>query len=241
MGHDPPRPDDMIYYAIGDIHGEHERLATLHGYIADDAGDRVHKIVHVGDLIDRGPDSRGVVARIMRMHAERGEQIITIKGNHEELMLYAYDRDETAGLYHWATNGGDETIASYESAYGKKDHWREAIDREHIAWLRMLPTMWRDEARGLVFVHGGIDPKTFPNCSDELRMWTRAPAFFRSSKWPAREELKDILVVHGHTPTQDFEPEVQARRINVDTGVCFGGPLTAVVLAPGQAPRFLRA
>lgn len=230
-----------IYYAIGDIHGEYERLVALHDSIAADAGARAHKIVHVGDLIDRGPDSRGVVERIMRMHAERGDEIVTIKGNHEELMLYAYDRDETAGLYHWATNGGDETIASYQKVSGEKDHWRETIDRDHIAWLRTLPTIWRDEARGLVFVHGGIDPWRFPNETDEVRMWTRSPTFFRSNDWPDRQELRNILVVHGHTPTDDFEPEVQARRINIDTGVCYGGQLTAAVLAPGEAPRFLHA
>ncbi len=65
-----------------------------------------------------------------------------------------------------------------------------------------LPTMHRDEARGLVFVHGGIDPKTFPNESDEIRMWTRSEKFFQIARWPDRDELKQILVVHGHTPTR---------------------------------------
>ena len=55
------------------------------------------------------------------------------------------------------------------------------------------------------------------------------------------DELADILVVHGHTPTDDFEPDAQRRRINIDTGACFGGPLTCVALAPGEAPRFLYA
>ncbi len=136
-------------------------------------------------------------------------------------MLHAYGREETAGLYHWASNGGDQTIASYEQANGKKDHWREAIDIEHVKWLHTLPTIHRDETRGLVFVHGGIDPKTFPECSDEIRMWTRSDKFFKSERWPDRAELKDILVVHGHTPTRDFEPDQQRRRINVDTGRLF--------------------
>lgn len=232
----------MIYYAIGDIHGENERLGRLYDIIRGDAHylGSPYTIVHLGDLIDRGPDSRGVVERVMRAHAEEGVNAVTIRGNHEELMLHAYDRDETIGLYHWAVNGGDETIASYEAVYGKKDHWRDAIHSGHVAWLRTLPTIWRDEARGLVFVHGGIDPKAFPNCPDELRLWTRARAFFQSERWPDREELKDILVVHGHTPTDDFEPDVQRRRINVDTGACFGGPLTCAVLAPDEKPRFLR-
>jgi serine/threonine protein phosphatase 1 len=229
----------MIYYAIGDVHGEKAKLDDLLVQIAQDAGDRTHTIVFLGDLIDRGADSRGVVDAAMQL--TRAGRALAIKGNHEELMLHAFEREETAGLYHWANNGGDETIASYEAVNGKKDHWREAIDPEHIKWLRALPSIHRDEPRGLVFVHGGIDPWRFPNESEEVRLWTRSPTFFRSDDWPDREEVRDILVVHGHTPTEDFEPDWRRRRINVDTGACYGGPLTSVVLAPDQAPRFLRA
>ena len=230
-----------VYYAIGDVHGEKAKLDQLLAFIRDDAAAYAcpHRIVFIGDLIDRGAESRGVVETAMRLQAEEGA--IVIRGNHEELLLHAYDRDETIGLYHWAVNGGDQTIASYKAVNGEADHWRAAIDKRHVAWLRTLPTMHRDEERGLVFVHGGIDPKTFPNDEDEVRMWTRSEKFFQTNRWPARDELKDILVVHGHTPTDDFEPEVQPRRINVDTGACFGGPLTTVVLAPNEKPRFLRA
>lgn len=232
----------MIYYAIGDIHGHDDKLATLYNFISDDAEVRGadYRIVHVGDLIDRGPDSRGVVARVMRMHEKRPDTI-TLRGNHEELMLHAYDREETIGLYHWAVNGGDQTIESYERANGKKDHWREAVDREHIAWLRSLPTLFHDVERRIAFVHGGIDPRTFPHCGDEIRMWTRSHKFFDPGRWPERPELEGLLVVHGHTPTSDFKPHVNPRRINVDTGACFGGPLTCVALAPGEEPRFFYA
>lgn len=232
---------DTVYYAIGDVHGEIEKLETLLGYIRDDAraAGAPYKIVFLGDLIDRGPDSRGVVARAKYL-TETG-QAITVKGNHEELFLHAYANRESVGIYWWAENGGDETIASYMLANGVCDDFRDAIDRDHIAWLRALPVMVRDEPRGLVFVHGGIDPKTFPECSDELRMWTRSHKFFNEKIWPDRPELKDLCVVHGHTPTHDFKPHLHERRINVDTGACFGGPLTAVVLAPSEHPRFLRA
>ncbi len=230
-----------VYYAIGDVHGEIGKLETLLDHIRDDA--RAHgaayKIVFLGDLIDRGPDSRAVVETAKRL-TEAGEAIC-IKGNHEELMLHACDNRESIGIYHWAENGGDETILSYVRANGFKDDFRDAIDNDHIDWLRTLPTMVRDEARGFVFVHGGIDPKTFPDCSDELRMWTRSSKFFDPGRWPKRPELDGVVVIHGHTPTSDFEPHVNPRRINVDTGACFGGPLTAVVLAPDASPRFLRA
>jgi len=229
----------MIYYAIGDVHGEKAKLDDLLTQIASDARGLAYQVVFIGDLIDRGPESRAVVETAMQL--TQAGQAITVRGNHEELMLHAYDHDETAGLYHWAVNGGDQTIAAYERFAGAGNHWREAIDKAHIAWLRALPVMHRDEARGLVFVHGGIDPKMFPNESDEVKLWTRSEKFFQSERWPDRPELRDILVVHGHTPTQDFKPDAERRRINVDTGACFGGPLTSVVLAPGQAPRFLHA
>jgi len=230
---------DLVYYAIGDVHGELERLDALLRLIRDDAArhQQAYQVVFLGDLIDRGPDSRGVVVRAKQM-CEVGEAV-AIKGNHEELMLHAYGHRESIGIYHWAENGGDETILSYARANGFMDDFRDAIDADHIAWLDKLPVMIRDEERGLVFVHGGIDPKTFPNCTDELMMWTRSRAFFNSESWPDREETRDIIVIHGHTPPDDYRPELQRRRINVDTGACFGGPLTAVVLARGEAPHFL--
>ena len=232
---------DVIYYAIGDVHGEIEKLDRLLEYIREDARrlGAAYRIVFLGDLIDRGPDSRGVVERAKSL-CESGEAI-AIKGNHEELMLHACDQRESVGIYWWAENGGDETILSYVRVNGYADDFREAIDPAHISWLRGLPVMVRDETRGLVFVHGGIDPATFPNCSDEVRMWTRSQKFFDPRRWPDRPELAGVIVVHGHTPTAGFEPEANHCRINVDTGACFGGPLTAAVLAPGEGPRFLRA
>jgi serine/threonine protein phosphatase 1 len=232
---------DTVYYAIGDVHGEDDKLALLHDFVRKDAARLgvAPFFVHLGDLIDRGPDSRGVIARLMKLHET--DRAVTLKGNHEELMLHAYVKQESIGVYFWAENGGDETIASYKRVNGDRDDWRDAIDRAHLDWLRGLPVLWRDETRRLAFVHGGIDPSAFPNCSDEIRMWTRSEKFFDPRRWPDRPELEGLIVIHGHTPTHDYEPHLGPRRINVDTGACFGGPLTCVVLAPGEAPRFLYA
>ena len=232
---------DVIYYAIGDVHGEIGKLDRLIDHIREDVErlGAVHRIVFLGDLVDRGPDSRGVVERVKAL-CSSGEAV-AVKGNHEEMMLHALDQRESIGIYFWAENGGDETILSYVRANGYADDFRDAIDPEHVGWLRGLPAIVRDEARKLVFVHGGIDPATFPNCTDEVRMWTRSQKFFDPGRWPARPELEGVVVVHGHTPTHDFKPHSNPRRINVDTGACFGGPLTAAVLAPGEGPRFLHA
>jgi serine/threonine protein phosphatase 1 len=124
---------------------------------------------------------------------------------------------------------------------GVRHDWRDSVDASHVHWMRALPTLLHDEPRRLVFVHAGIDPTTFPNCDAGVRLWTRSDKFFDPGRWPKRRELEGLLVVHGHTPTHDFAPHVNPRRINIDTGACFGGPLTCVVLAPGEAPRFLFA
>lgn len=232
---------DTVYYAIGDVHGELEKLDRLLESIRDDARrlGGAHRIVFLGDLIDRGQDSRGVVMRAMS--AEKAGEALTLRGNHEELMLTAHEKWDTIGVHFWASNGGDETIASYKRANGACGDWRDAIDRDHLIFLRAAPVTLLDEARRLVFVHAGIDPRIYPACSDEVRMWTRSPIFYDPNRWPEREETAGLLVVHGHTPTSDFEPHLGPRRVNVDTGACFGGPLTCVVLAPGDPPRFLRA
>jgi serine/threonine protein phosphatase 1 len=156
------------------------------------------------------------------------------------MMLKAFDADgfgtEEGG--HWFMNGGAETADSYAGGPGRADrNWRDAIPKEHIAFLRRLPTIWR--AEDYVFVHAGIDPMTFPEDNEDVHMWTRSLHFTDAGRWPEREELKDITVVHGHTP-QD-KPEIEPQRINVDTGACYGGPLTAVMLQSGKEPSFLIA
>jgi serine/threonine protein phosphatase 1 len=232
---------DCTYYAIGDVHGELEKLDELLRLIRADAVLRkvAHRLVFLGDLIDRGPDSRGVVERVMRVEAEG--DAVTLLGNHEEMLLNAWKSSDTKLYALWGLNGGDRAIASYERVNGVRHDWRDSVDASHVHWMRALPTLLHDEPRRLVFVHAGIDPTTFPNCDAGVRLWTRSDKFFDPGRWPKRRELEGLLVVHGHTPTHDFAPHVNPRRINIDTGACFGGPLTCVVLAPGEAPRFLFA
>ena len=237
-----------IWFAIGDVHGEAGKLAELHAAIFDriafeggSAG-----IVHLGDYVDRGPASRTVIERIIGLeqnHANNEQiEVWSLKGNHELMMLDALSGGAPGKYANWLVNGGRETLASY----GVDDpdelpSVREAIPDQHIEWMRNLPSLLHIESDRLAFVHAGIDPKKFPDCSDEHRLWTRSQKFFDTGRWPSRQELDGLTVVHGHTPTTDNQPKVMNRRINIDTGACFGGPLTAVMLKPGQSPQFLRA
>ena len=236
---------ERVYYAIGDVHGEAARLERLHGQILDDIArsGAPARIIHLGDLIDRGPRSRDCVIAAMALHARKDPniEVISLRGNHEQMLLDAYDDLRDRNTNHWLNNGGDVALASYEVCNGIFDDWRGALDADHVAFLRSMPTMAFDEKRRLVFVHAGIDPARFPDCDDHLRQWTRSRRFFDTRQWPDRKALEGLLVVHGHTPTRTFTPYVDDRRINVDTGAVYGGVLTAVVLAKGQEPRFLSA
>ncbi len=237
-----------LYFAIGDVHGEADKLRWLHESIIDRiAFEKLPAcIVHLGDFVDRGPDSHGVIEAILALEAlfdGSGKfRVISLMGNHAQMMLDAYDASDPAGDDgSWWTQGGAETADSYAGGPGLADaHWRETIPREHMTWMRRLPLIHQAADRKLVFVHAGIEPLTFPNESERTYLWTRSDRFFNDDNWPDREELKGITIIHGHTP-KGFEPEFKFRRINIDRGACFGGPLTAVMLKEGGAPQFLQA
>ena len=236
-----------IYFAIGDVHGEAEKLRRLQDSILDRITfeRRAARIMFLGDYVDRGPDSRGVIELVMALEARFDRdptvEVIALMGNHEQMMLDAYDALDPRDGGSWWAQGGSETADSYAGGPGEGNaDWRATIPAQHIKWLRRLLAIFRDDARRLAFVHAGIDPQRFPEENASIYLWTRSDRFFHQSEWPDREELKDMMVVHGHTP-RSFEPEVFPHRINVDTGAVFGGPLTAVMLKEGERPEFLRA
>ncbi len=131
------------------------------------------------------------------------------------------DRD----LMTWWGNGGEQTLESY----GVDDPGE--LPPEHIDWLRSLPLQASDPYR--LFVHAGIRPGVaLTSQSAEDLLWMREP--FLSS-----EEDYGVLVVHGHTPTRSRKPDLRPNRLNIDTGACFGGPLTAAAFSDREsAPLF---
>ncbi|HHK74019.1 MAG TPA: serine/threonine protein phosphatase [Rhizobiales bacterium] len=229
-----------VYYAIGDIHGEADRLMALHRRISafhdTHYKNRAQIRIHLGDYIDRGPDSYKAIKYVMEMEKTAPFRLINLMGNHESLMLAACESRDRRQMDVWLNNGGEATLLSYQ------EHGYAFPPTHHRAWMRNLPTRYYDRENGLVFVHAGIDPEVFPGESGFIRLWTRSEAFFASQHWQ-NPALNNIRVIHGHTPTGSDTPDISAdgRRINIDTGACYNGRLTAVVIAPHEKLHFLTA
>ena len=237
-----PLADQAVIYAIGDIHGELARLEALHEKIVEHHlkhhADKWLKLVHLGDYVDRGPDSAGVIDLLRELEERTNIIVVNLRGNHEQMMLEAAEERHGDSRLHWLTNGGDATLHSYINRGTNNP------PEDHIEWIRNLPTLHLEEDRHLVFVHGGVDPSTFPYCGAQTHMWTRSQRFFETEGWED-SQLAGWTVIHGHTPTDDASPETAGDppcRFNLDTGAVYGGRLTAGVFVPGATtPEFIFA
>jgi serine/threonine protein phosphatase 1 len=226
-------PRGLRIYAIGDVHGCDDRLGALHAQIAADA--RAHPteevvLVHLGDYVDRGEDSAGVLERLLGPPPVPGAEVVNLLGNHEVMMLDACDPRSPAGaMPFWLENGGTETLASYRTSSEDPAPW-EAIPQEHLELLRGCALRWA--AGDYLFVHAGVRPGVPLDRQDPFDLiWIREPFLSFEGDLPQ-------IVVHGHTPVA--APAVRPHRIGIDTGACFGGVLTCLVLE-GQRMRFLEA
>jgi serine/threonine protein phosphatase 1 len=205
-------------YAIGDIHGCLAKLRALITRCERDAGREPMTVVFIGDYIDRGPDSRGVVEDVMRLQARLGANAVTLKGNHEDLLLAAADSSMSAG--NWLLNGGDKALRSYGVASARE------LPTDHLAWFRALRLSFDDGQR--LFVHAGIDPDRPLDDQDAHDLvWIRE-RFLTDKRDHGR------LIVHGHTPLRTGMPDLRPNRLNIDTAAVFGGPLTAAIFVPDE-------
>lgn len=225
----------VVLYAIGDVHGEMSRLRRLHRLIEERHNilysGRERRLIHLGDYVDRGRDSAGVVETLIAEQDRLRENCVCLQGNHEAMMIRGLEADEPSGYDNWLMNGGEDTIASYRRAGAYP------IPSAHTKWLKSLPKIHVERQRKLIFVHAGINPAEFPGEREEVYLWTRSQRFFDVASW-RNKKLDGWTVVHGHTPTDDFYPDqVQSRasRINIDTGAVFGGRLTAAIF-DGETP-----
>lgn len=226
----------MRAYAIGDIHGHLDLLKTAQDLVAQDrdrVGDPTSPLVHVGDLEDRGPHSRGVIEHLMAGQA-RGEPWVVLKGNHDRMFAlfledpYAHDPMLRQGIGWLHPHvGGATTLASYgvrnaEERDADKVHAEAliAIPPEQQDWIRNLPTHFQHGEA--VFVHAGIRPGV------DLRHQTED-----DMTWIRKEFLDDTrdhgaLIVHGHTAID--KATYYGNRLNMDSSAAYGGPVSAAVI-----------
>src|SRR6202167_2352617 len=215
-GRSPARTSGLVC-AVGDIHGSLAKLRALVDRCEKFAAGAPLTFVFLGDYIDRGPDSAGVVRYLMELQALRGEGLIALKGNHEAGVLDVCDRVCPADV--WLSQGGEATLRSYGVARAQD------LPETVLSWFRSLPLSYDDGRR--FFVHAGVNPQLPLEAQDERDLiWIREP-FLSARRDYGR------LIVHGHTPLASGEPDLRANRLNLDTGAVFGGPLTAVLFADG--------
>ncbi len=209
-----------LTFAIGDIHGCLRKLVRLVRACEVYAAGRPVRYVFLGDYIDRGPHSRGVVEFLMRRQQAQPDAIVCLKGNHEQLAIMAHESDRAMPL--WLQNSAAATQRSY---------WRSGgwIPEPHLSWLRALPLCHDDGLR--FYVHAGIDLNVaLDQQSAATMLWMREPFLTDCDKVDCGR-----FIVHGHTPQMSGTPELCRRRVNLDTAAVVGGPLTAAAFDDARA------
>lgn len=217
-------PNHRRVYAIGDVHGSLSQLRALHAAIAEDLAARPIAsavVVHLGDYIDHGPDSGGVLALLIDGPPIPGAHIVTLMGDHERMLLDAVQGDRAAAT-DWLWSGGEATLASWGLAPDlPREAWPDALPADHLAFLRGLKLSHRES--DYLFVHAGIRPGiplARQSAGDLLGI--RQPFLWSEQEF-------GVVVVHGHTATP--APVTLVNRIGIDTGAgVTGGRLSCVVL-----------
>ena len=222
-------PPGRRIYAVGDVHGHLDRLQRVHDGIRADLQDRPCRdaaVVHLGDYIDRGPESAGVVEHLLAGPPAPGVAVFNLMGNHEAMMLAALEQANSSAVDDWLNNGGVDALLSWGVPIRSPTRdWAARLPPAHLRFIRGLLPHWSCE--GALFVHAGVRPgvSLAEQSADDL-LWIR-DAFLR---WRGTmlPEAPDMLVVHGHTPSP--RPEVKPNRLGLDTGAGRGGLLTCAVL-----------
>lgn len=226
-----PRRMTQKTYALGDIHGQLGMLETALALVEADGGPDA-QIVFLGDYVDRGPDSKGVIERLASGKAD-GKPWRFLKGNHDRMFEWfmlpepRHDPHMLVG-YHWLHDriGGVETLASYgvdiahrERLSSVHERSMEAVPQSHVRFLERLELSV--QIGDVFFAHAGVRPGV------PLELQTEDDLVW------IREEFNDdptehgALVVHGHTPVD--APLHKGNHVNLDTGAGYGKPITAAV------------
>ena len=223
-----------MIFAIGDIHGQLDKLKWLLYRLEKSGMQAEDTLVFLGDYVDRGPKSASVLDLLIELKAHRPNTVF-LRGNHEQMMLDArqhfdpaFDSDNSCnncelGIY-WFGGGGTATVLSYGPAMGKR--WFELVPQAHWDFILQTEMEYRKDA--YIFVHAGVLPQGriwhFGEFDADPRLWIRDEFISSGSAFGGN------TVVYGHTPTKGGQPLIQANKVGIDTGAGYEGPLTAVGL-----------
>ena len=204
----------MRTFAIGDIHGcltALEKLLSIVPFTPQDT------LVTLGDYVDRGPDSCGVLECLMALRYSPEVNLITLRGNHEIMMMMSHENE--AIVRDWCDAGGDATIASY---MGKK---LGKIPESH--WEFLSKTLPYHENATHIFVHATVDPGlSMDQQEDHMLYWERY--------WNSGRHISGKSLVCGHTPQRNGEPRDFGHGVCIDTFAYAGQWLTCLEPATGQ-------
>jgi serine/threonine protein phosphatase 1 len=208
-------------YAIGDVHGHRDKVCALHDLIQQDLTNRPVQngvLIHLGDYINQGPDSAGVLDHLIALRLP-GLRVINLLGDHERLLLDAIDGDRAAAT-DWLWAGGQQALASWHlPADLPRDAFAAAFPPDHVAFLRSL--VLTHQEGDYLFVHAGLRPGVpLKDQSRDDQVMIRQP--FLSTEAPFGP-----IVVHGHSSTPQVP--ILSNRIGLDTGAGIGGRLTCAV------------
>ncbi|MDJ0613791.1 MAG: metallophosphoesterase family protein [Rhizobiaceae bacterium] len=230
--------DGLRIYAIGDIHGCLAQLDELIEAIHRETElfpAREVKLIFLGDYVDRGPDNRGVIERLIQLKEDNPDYVFLL-GNHDERMVKYIEQPDLVWdeFSRW---GGTETLASYgvvaqpgESQDSISRRFAEAVPKAHVEFLKSLKFSHMEG--DYFFCHAGVRPGIgLSEQSNHDLIWIRTDFLFYEGEF-------EKIVVHGHTPQS--EPETKHNRINVDTHCYETGLLTALVLEEDKH-RFLHS
>lgn len=228
-------------YAIGDIHGFADILKKMHSRIFDDLNQHPVErasIIHLGDYINRGPESRGVIEYLIESGKDiDGVQIINLFGNHENAILEFVDDPEgkNRDWYAWPHHSflqNYDIDPEIKAAEKLAAILADTVPQSHWDFLKNLP--YYHINKDLLFVHNG------PRPGIQLEKQTKEDLVNNREPFMSCEDPHEYFVVHGHTSTKDFQIDCKPNRLNLDTGLFYpNGQLTCGVFE-GCDVRFIQ-
>ena len=226
----------MKTFVIGDVHGRRAQLSALLAMLPrDEAADT---LVFLGDFIDRGPDAPGVVCDVIELQRANPEHVVTLRGNHEQMLLDYVD--ECSPLWLSPVSGGERTFQQYtgmmpfwkkeEELERSRDEFLKLVPSEHLEFFRNLSLYHEDDYA--LYVHAGLDHGKHPKDTDAYAlMWSRDMDFYK--------HYRGKPCLFGHTPTA-FLPlrgrfgrhgiYISHSAIGIDTGYNYNSPLSCLEL-----------